>query len=76
MYEDQSGEFVFYPLSPNIHIQILQTGLFIIIIIIIIIFFFFYLIQYLSRGIQFSRASLNGALVFIHFLKESVKRIW
>ena len=27
-----------------------------------IIYFFIYLIQYLSRGIQFSRASLNGAL--------------
>ena len=25
-------------------------------------YFFFFLIQYLSRGIQFSRTSLNGAL--------------
>ena len=27
-----------------------------------VIFLLFFLIQYLSRGIQFSRASLNGAL--------------
>ena len=29
---------------------------------IFILYLFIYLIQYLSRGIQFSRASLNGAL--------------
>ena len=27
------------------------------------LFIYFYLIQYLSRGIQFSRASLNGSLL-------------
>ena len=35
----------------------------IIIITIIFIYLFIYLFQYLSRGIQFSRASLNGALI-------------
>ena len=32
-------------------------------------FFFFFFIQYLSRGIQFSRASLNGALNCLSFCR-------
>ena len=39
-----------------------------------LIYYIFFLIQYLSRGIQFSRASLNGALTCLFVLRE-VKKI-
>ena len=45
-------QFVFS--ENSVHLLIFPGGRF--------FFFFLFLIQYLSRGIQFSRASLNGAL--------------
>ena len=40
----------------------------------LIYYIFFFLIQYLSRDIQFSRASLNGALTCL-FVPREVKKI-